>query len=533
MRHRDTLRGAVAAVAACLALAGCSAVTGEPDAEEVPPSVDPSVTAAPQADLGRFYEQRLEWRECPARELPEGVQAVGQECATLEVPLDYDDPGGETIGLALARLQALGDSRGSLVVNPGGPGGSGVDYALAAPLVTTERLRTGYDVVGFDPRGVFRSAPVDCVSDETYGELAAADPSPDDQDEMRRLEELSAALADGCADDPVAPHVDSLSVVRDMDVLRAALGEPELDYLGKSYGTVLGALYAELFPDRVGRMVLDGAVDLTPRPADDTTTALEQGAGFETALRSFVADCLEQEDCPLSGTVEEGIDQVRAFLASLDAAPLPVQDSDRELTQGLGVTSLLLPLYQYDLWPALRQTLGPGFAGDGTPLLFLNDVLNERQEDGTYRTNAGEAIFAVNCLDAPTDPEGLADLDVADFDRLAAELEDAAPTFGPQLAYGGLPCLSWPFERVEWPEVDGDGAPPVVVVGTTRDPATPGVWAERLADQLDSGVLVTYDGDGHTAYAATGAGCVDAVLDEFWLEGTVPDDGTECVADYS
>jgi pimeloyl-ACP methyl ester carboxylesterase len=520
------------AVVAALVLAGCTLTAGVAGEEAAAPSVDPSVTAAPEADLSPFYSQTLDWGGCGDIDPPEGIDVSRHECATLEVPVDYADPGGDTIELALTRLPAAEDRIGSLVVNPGGPGGSGVDYALQAALVTSAGLRDAYDVVGFDPRGVARSSAVDCLDDAQYDEYTAADPSPDDTADLVELERLAGLMADGCADDEVAPYVDTVSAARDMDVLRAALGEGSLTYLGKSYGTVLGAMYAELFPDRVGRMVLDGAVDLTPRSADDTRPAIEQARGFEVALESFVADCLTQEDCPLSGTVSEGVGQVRGLVEALETSPLPTGDEDRPLTQGLGVFAILGPLYYYDLWPALRVGLTGALTGDGEVLLALNDLFRSRLPDDTYRGNAGEAIFAVNCIDGGADPQGLQDLDVSDLDTLASLLAEEAPTFGPQLAYGGLPCLAWPHDPVGWPDIDADGAPAIVVVGTTRDPATPGVWAERLAEQLTSGVLVTFDGDGHTAYGQTGAACVDAALDAFWLEGTVPEDGLVCVAEY-
>ena len=279
-------------------------------------------------------------------------------------------------------------------------------------------------------------------------------------------------------------------------------------------------------------MVLDGAVDLTPREADDPQTAVEQARGFEVALESFVADCLQQEDCPLTGSVSDGVEQVRGLLASLETAPLPTGDADRPLGQGLGLLALIGPLYQYDLWPALRQGLAGALAGDGEVLLLINDLFAERQPDGTYRTNAGEAIYAVNCVDGGADPQGLADITVEQYDEFAELLAEEAPTFGPQLGYGGLPCVSWAHEPVGWPEIDGSDAPPILVVGTTRDPATPVVWAERLAAQLESAVLLTYDGDGHTAYGQTGSGCVDEVVDAYLVEGTVPEDGEVCTAEY-
>lgn len=538
------LRGLAVLASVSLALAGCSLTAGDdepgPDGGgQVPdtvaaPSVDPSVTAPPSDALAPFYGQEITWVGCENIAPPEGVTGQDHECATLEVPLDYDAPAEGSLLLSLTRLPASGDERlGSLVLNPGGPGGSAVDYALGAGAVVSEPVREAYDIVGFDNRGVFRSAGVDCVSDATYDEFTAADTSPDDPADLAELQRLSSLIAQGCGQDRVAPFVDTVSVVRDMDVLRAALGEEDLNFLGKSYGTVMGALYAELFTDRVGRFVLDGAVDLTERPATDPTLAVEQAEGFEVALESFVADCLTQPDCPLTGSVADGVAQVAGLLASLETAPLPTGDEERPLTQGLGTSALIGPLYSYDLWPALRAGLDAALAGDGEVLLFIVDrIFVERREDGTYRGNAGEAIYAVNCLDGGSDPEGEAALTLADLAATDELLQEASPTFGAQLVYGGLPCLDWPYAPVAWPSVDGEGAPPVLVIGTSRDPATPLVWAERLAEQLASGVLVAYDADGHTAYGQTGSGCVDAVVDAYLLEGTVPEDGLECIAEY-
>lgn len=532
-RSAQGVRRVALLVAGGWALGACSGGGGAGgDAAGGAPSPELSATVAPEPDLDEFYAQDVEWGGCDDVDPPGGVTEVDEfECGTLSVPLDYADPAGGSIDLAIVRLPAAEERIGSLVLNPGGPGGSGVDFALQAEFVATPEVLGAYDLVGFDPRGVARSAPVDCLDDAGYDEFAAADPSPDDTAEFVELERLAAELAQGCADDPVAPFVDSVSVVRDMDILRAALGDAELDYLGKSYGTVLGALYAEVFPERVGRFVLDGAVDLTDRPADDPTAGLEQAAGFETALRSFVEDCLTQEDCPLSGTTDDGVGQIQGLIASLDVAPLPVEGDERTLTQGLGVTALAGPLYQVDAWPFLREAIAAAFQGDGSVLLFLNDLFQDRDEDGEYRGNLGEAIYAVNCIDGRGDPEGLAETRLEDLQEVAPQLEEASPTFGEQFVYGGVPCLSWPHAPVGWPTpVTGAGAPPILVIGTTRDPATPLVWAERLAEQLESGVLLRYDGDGHTAYKTTGAGCIDELVDAFLLDGEVPEDGTECVS---
>ncbi|WP_337062431.1 alpha/beta hydrolase [Kineococcus sp. G2] len=499
--------------ATALLLGGCSLVAGgEPDAEPVGTASPVVSEAAADPALAAFYDQDLEWADCGG----------GFECTRLTVPVDYADPTGATASLAVvrSRTSATGEDRlGSLVLNPGGPGASGVEYARAARNVLTEEVREHFDVVGFDPRGVGGSDPLRCLPDEEVDEFLAADPTPDDAAEVRRLQRLTAELGEGCvASGELAAHVDTRTAAKDLDVLRAALGDDRLSYLGKSYGTYLGALYAEQFPQRVGRFVLDGAID--PSLSSEEVNA-GQAAGFEVALRSYVRDCLEREECPLSGDVEAALGQVRALLSSLDAEPLPTS-SGRELTQGLAYYALAYPLYAPSLWPRLTEALTAAFGGDGTALLALADAYASRSADGRYANNSSTVIHAVNCLDR-------ADEQTPEEVRASVpEFEAASPTFGAFLAWGGLACAEWPVPAVGPAEpVDAAGAAPILVVGTTRDPATPYAWAQGLAEQLDSGRLLTYDGDGHTAYR-TGSACVDEAVDAYLLAGELPEEGARC-----
>ncbi|WP_369056121.1 alpha/beta hydrolase [Kineococcus terrestris] len=501
-----------AGLAAALLLTGCSAFDDGPD--PVPVATATAVAGEPADDpaLAPFYEQRLTWTDCQG----------GFECSRLSVPLDHDDPAAGTTSLALVRLPAgaSGEDRlGSLVLNPGGPGGSGVEYARLAQGVVSDAVRAHFDVVGFDPRGVGQSEPLRCVEPAQLDEFLAADATPDDPAEVERWEELSRGLGEACADDPLAPHVDTGSVARDLDVLRAALGDDKLSYLGKSYGTSIGAAYADLFPGRVGRFVLDGAIDPSLSSED---VDLGQAQGFETALRAYVEDCLSDSGCPLRGSVDDGVAQVRALLDSLDAAPLGT-GTDRELTQGLGYYGLAQPLYLQSQWPDLSDALTAAFRGDGAPLLAFADAYSRRGEDGEYTDNLITAIYAVNCLDRG-EVAGVADVAAA-----AEDLAGRAPTFGPFLAWASLPCAEWPFPAASAPApVTAEGADPIVVVGTTRDPATPYVWAQGLAEQLSSGVLLTFDGDGHTAYRMGVSACVDEAVDAYLVGGQVPEDGTRC-----
>ena len=475
------------------------------------PSSDPEAQVPPSEELAQFYEQELDWSSCGSN-----------ECATLTVPVDYADPVGETVELALERAPARNqDNRGtSLVVNPGGPGAPGTDMATNAEGYFRPELLDRVDVVAFDPRGTGDSDPVDCLSDEELDAYIAQDPTPDDAAEGREYTVEQDEFFQGCVEnsDSLVGHVSTVEAARDMDVLRAALGEEKLRYLGFSYGTTLGATYAELFPGKVGPFVLDGAIDQT---LDFRQNALSQAAGFERALRSYVQNCLDGGDCFLGDSMAESLATITGLLDDIEQEPLPTGD-ERDLEIGNAFYGLVYPLYSQSAWPLLDDGLQEALDGNGATMLFLSDSYGSRQPGGGYADNSLEAIYAINCLDDPAfiEPE-----------QVAGEIpafEKASPTFGEVFAWGLIGCHGLQVEPSEpTPTIDANGAAPIVVVGTTRDPATPYEEAVALADQLESGRLLTRDGDGHTAYNK-GNSCIDEAIEGFLLDGTPPDDGTEC-----
>lgn len=520
-------RRMIAVAAAALLLAGCAgggAELGSPatPSEESSTSESPSGSSspdagsgdartAPESDLQRFYDQEISWSTCD-----------GGECGQLEVPVDYADPGGDTIELALLRKPATGESIGSLVVNPGGPGSPGTTYAQNADQAFRPQLTERYDIVGFDPRGTGESSPVDCLSDDQLDAYLSADPSPDTPKEQRQFIGWSKRLGEGCVKNsgPIVGHVTTIEAARDMDVLRAALDDDQLDYFGASYGTKLGATYAELFPDRVGRFVLDGALDVGASTHDIN---LEQGKGFETALEAYVESCVDTGDCYLGKDLDAGRKTITDFLDRLDRKPLPTGDDDRPLTEARGLSGIILPLYVSDYWFLLDEALKIALEeGDGSKLLLLADTYNSRNPDGTYLDNSAEAIWAINCLDDPWyAPRAKVLASVPAFEK-------ASPTLGRSFAWFDAACTGIQVKSSEKPlTIDAEGAAPIVVTGTTRDPATPFAWAKALADQLDSGVLIERDGDGHTAYNS-GNDCVDEAIEAYLIDGTVPEDGLKC-----
>ena len=517
MRRAGTVAVLVAVALVAPSLAGC---TGDDDVRpEGTPSTtasaaapSSSVQAAPRTGpLAGFYEQRLRWSACHR----------GFRCSRLEVPLDYDRPDGRTIELAVVRLPRSGDGpRRSLVLNPGGPGGSGVDYALAAESVVSAAVRRRYDVVGFDPRGVQRSAPVSCLSDAELDTFVSIDGSPDSPAEEQALQREWNRLGAGCIDrrPAISAHVSTSEVVRDLDVLRTALGDRRLTYLGKSYGSFLGTTYAERFPNRVGRLVLDGQVDPAATAAD---IADGQVTGFQRALDAFLRDCVERSGCPLDGDADAAGEQLARLVDGTDAHPLPGEDG-RKATQALVIFGIAAALYDEDGWPLLRQAVAEMRRGEGATLLAMADFYTDRGPGGRYTTNGLEAQYAVNCLDR-------AETRSLEEQRAQAQQLDArSPVFGAFIAWGNLPCLGWPVPAATEPApATAEGSRPILVVGTTRDPATPYEWARTVAGTLASGRLLTYVGDGHTAYRR-GNGCIDRAVDTYLLRGQLPPEGTRC-----
>jgi pimeloyl-ACP methyl ester carboxylesterase len=378
-----------------------------------------------------------------------------------------------------------------------------------------------YDIVGFDPRGVGLSDPVDCYDTAELDEFIAVDPSPDDpaeeQESLAATEEFSAACLEQTGD--LLQHVSTVEVARDLDVLRRVVGDDTLTYYGASYGTTLGSTYAELFPDTVGRMVLDGATDPSLSLEESNRS---QAAGFQRALEAYLDDCLAVQGCPFEGDQEAALDTIDTFLAGLDESPLPTRDPNRPLTESLGFYGIAVTLYDKESWPYLTQAFAQAFEGDGTIMLVLADFYFSR-EDGEFTDNSIEIFYAVNCLDSPQS------LVPGEIEASLPEYERVSRTFGRVFAWSLTRCSSWPVTSTEEPldSVDAAGAAPIVVIGTTGDPATPYEEAVALAEQLESGVLITREGDGHTAFRAKNE-CVNSAVDAFFLEGTVPEDGLRC-----
>jgi pimeloyl-ACP methyl ester carboxylesterase len=499
---RKLMRARVTAIALALTviLAGCSA-TEEAEVDE------PTFSA-----LAEYEQQRLDWSQCYDY----------FDCAELRVPIDYQDLSVGTFRISVLRSAAKNQERrlGSIVVNPGGPGGSGIDYAYAAEYIFSPEITDRYDIVGFDPRGVGESEPIYCFNDEELDKNLSADPKPDNATELQESLDESERYAEKCAENTdYLEHFTTLETARDMDILRAALGEKTLNYVGKSYGTYLGTLYAELFPKNVGRFVLDGAVDPNIPMRDQN---LAQAVGFEGATNAFIKECLTLSDCPFTGTLAQARTTIIATLQKAATTPLPQREprnsDDRVITEALILVGIASSLYDdVDGWPKLRQAFTESAEGFGDTFLQLADEYSGRNPDGTFRSNDFDSGAVIDCLDwrdRRTTEQYTAD---------AKEFADKAPIFGPYIAYAGLHCQFFPqpeSQRVANTTTTITTAP-IIVIGTIRDPATPYSWAVSLSKIFKGSSLISLDGDGHTGHGR-GSACVDNAVDAYLLSGTLP-----------
>ncbi|ANF32797.1 peptidase [Leifsonia xyli] len=511
MTSRSAARTAVIAIAAVLALTLTGCVTWF-----LPSKASTSSTPAPEkvsAALAPFYDQILTWKSCDG----------GKQCAMAKAPLDWKDPGKGQIELALIRQPAKGTKQGSLLTNPGGPGASGFDFVKdSVDFVADATLQDHFDIVGFDPRGVGRSTAVKCYDAKQMDQYLYGI-TPGERGSDQWIAENTTVAKDfgtACQKNTGAPlpEVDTVSAARDLDLLRATLGDKKLNYLGYSYGTYLGAVYAGLYPGKTGRLVLDGALD--PAASNFEVTQV-QAKGFESALRAYLKSCLTQKDCPFDGTVDDAMNTIAQLLASVDKSPIRNSDG-RELGANTLVTAIITPLYDATAWSYLDKLFESVMQGSASVAFTLADTYNDRNADGTYSDNSTEAFVAINCLDYSYDA------DPATMRAQAAQLAKAAPVIGPYMAYGDIGCANWPYKTsVQRGPISADGSAPILVVGTTNDPATPYVWAKNLASELQNGHLLTYKGEGHTAYNKSNS-CVNGAVDDYLVHGTVPADGTTC-----
>jgi pimeloyl-ACP methyl ester carboxylesterase len=494
-----------ALAAAAVLLAGCSGTSSEGNTD----------ADATEGGKGPLTAQKLDWGRCKAT--ADGP-APGDEwrCATLKAPLDWNKPEGRTIDLALIRSAATGDDKeriGSLLFNFGGPGGSGVSMMPSYADIVGD-LHKRYDLVSWDPRGVAASEGVRCRSDKDIEAAESVDATPDDAAEETAYFDDATAFGAGCkksAGDLLA-HVSTTDTARDMDLMRQVLGDDRMHYFGISYGTELGGVYAHLFPKKVGRLVLDAVVDPS---ADTVGHAKNQTLGFQRALDNYLESTGQDP--------EEGTRKIADLLDRIDAEPLDTS-SDRELTQTLAVTGIVLPLYSEQSWPTLTSALEAAEDGDGTELLSLADGYNERDSSGRYGTTT-HSQRVISCLDDKSRPTP------EETKSLLSEFRELSPVFGEFLGWDTAGwCHEWPVPgQFDNPEVSAPGADPVLVVGNTGDPATPYEGAKKMADELgaDVGVELTWEGEGHGAYGS-GSDCVDSTVNAYLLEGTVPDDGKVC-----
>ncbi|MBN9791723.1 alpha/beta hydrolase [Pseudonocardia sp. TMWB2A] len=474
------------------------------------------------APLAAFHTQELAFGPCAGYATTEldapVLGADGLECARLTVPLDYDDPAGRTAELGVLRVPATGDRIGSLVVNPGGPAKPGMSYAAQlAGFPGSDRITERFDLVGFDMRGTGASTPtVDCFTDDERRDdlLMATFLFGGESWSEDVTRHAAASCAEGSGGAEVISHLGSRDTVRDMDVLRAALGDDQLNFLGASYGTRLGAVYAETFPRNVRSMVLDGGMDPNLGIRD---RMVQQYAGFQRSFDAMATACAAAGNCPLGDDPQQATARFQELVRPLADDPVPT-GGDRGLTYRSAVEAVLFALYSQDNWPTLVQGLTELTAGRGDLLLAIRDGAHERRSDGSYPTFI-EGAFATHC----NDRERLTpDQETA----MRRQMLRAAPFLDDGRGSGARDgCEHWPAGPTLGSPyaTDVDGLPQTLVVSVTGDPASPHEGGVALADTLGSGLL-TVEGERHGAVLVAGNACVDDVVADYLIDLTVPDD---------
>ena len=514
-------------VRATYALAGFVLVGGvlasctlDPGPGSNPASSLPVVPVDAPPDLVPYYTQQVKWTTCP------GNNDVN--CTWVKVPLDYAKPTKGFIRLRVAYAPSIGSKSerlGYLFTNPGGPGGPGLEIPFDPGGYVSNIVRKHFDILGWDPRGVGASAPIECLTNKQTDVLVNINPSPTTPREIATYTAAQAAFAQACKvkNPRMYNHVGTVAAAHDMDIIRGVLGQPSMYYLGFSYGTYLGTWYAEQFPKRVARLVLDGAMN----PAlDNTQLGFEQLKGFERALYRFLEWCPSSSSCPKLFNVSEAarIQIIVAEQKLLAKQPAPTSDEQRPLTLSLFQLGLVYPLYDdAGGWPALADALNQLLThDDGSAMLDMADAYLQRQPDGTYENNSFVAFNAIQCYDKPPTPL------LAGTKQLAQEWSASYPVLGNNFAWSNMLCGLWPAHTDLKPApLHAKGAAPIMVIGTTYDPATPYDEAVALSQQLDSGILVTWIGDGHTAYNR-GSSCIQTTVDDYLLHGIVPKKGLVC-----
>jgi pimeloyl-ACP methyl ester carboxylesterase len=481
----------VGALALLLVVGACSGADGD--------RADPSPTITVQPDAANdFTPEPISWEDCDTL-----------QCATVEVPVDYGDPEGATQSVYVSRVPARGKRIGPLVFNPGGPGASPSEYLPGLALLLPKAVTEHFDLIGIEPRGVAGSGPINCGM--PVDELYRPDPTIETPADRDALLTVSKAYTDGCAAKVGVErlaHLGTREAARDMDTVRAAMGDDQLSYLGVSYGTVTGQVYGQLFPARVRAMVLDGVLELGHPGLDD---AKAQAEGFELALDHWAGACRDDRDCPAHDDPMGAVEDVLAAAERGDGIPAPGADrpaGPSEVNLGLGST-----LYTPLLWPQLDQAIGDALDGDGSRFVALADEYLQGSDYDVY--------FAVNCLDFawPTDPDALL--------AAAKQIGTVAPHFGEALATDYVRCATWPVPPDPLEPSSLPGLPPVLVVSTTGDPATPYEAGVRLSEALESAVLLTNEGEGHGA-VTDGITCIDDKVAAYLVELELPAEGTVC-----